>query len=616
MNYKIGRMNRVFVDEIENFAVIWREFKNKVSLLPSDFSKNIFKENLLWERLLFGKILPHLEGEGCLVIAVAGGTNTGKSTLLNVLLKKEFTPVHPFAAATKRPVLISSKNMAQQCLQNKLFLEFDAKEMENKEEAISESLPLDILLIKEDETLPDTYLYLDTPDIDSIQKEHWDIAEKIVSAGDIIIAVLVDVKYKDDAVVQFFLRACYEGKIVIPVMNKVYNNDPESLQITKEQIKDFMKEVGLNEDDPCFYFLIYPRNENFLNKPIPSLSDNILDLRDYIRSFPVRETKEKVMKNTIDRFNKQFCEWFNKTYIPQLNSFQSRIENYEYHLRKIVEADFNPFAGFQLEKELEFELRKQIGYFRYLVLLPASIFSGHRSIAKRLEGQKKDLEIVINEQHKLMIEKCVGDFLESLIKFDFVPEIDSLNKYIKGRLHLLNNQREQIFKNVLIRVEKKISTTPKGMEEEIKKIVQTFLESPELKGLKRRRLLSWLIVGMGTGALFFTPILYSTIPILTSISQSLIAGGTMLGSALLEVKSYRDFLYEVKNLHAQWVQEKREEFFQILKDEILYNVLGVVYDYIKLADQLKGEAEKIFSKELNVVQVMTETVLKEDICSQ
>ena len=605
----------MFVDEIEIFAGIWKEFKNKVSSLSLDFSEKNFRENLEWERLLFGKILPHLEGEGCLVIAVAGGTNTGKSTLLNVLLKKDFTPVHHFAAATKRPILVASKSKAHQCLQNKLFLEFEAKEMENKEEALDEALPGDILLIKEEDTLTDAYLYLDTPDIDSIKKEHWDIAEKIVSAGDIIIAVLVDVKYKDDAVVQFFRRANEEGKYVIPVMNKVYNDDPELLQIAKEQIEDFMKEVGLNEDVPYFYFFTYPRNENFLNKPIPSLSDNNLDLRDYICSLPVRETKEKVMKKTIERFNKQFCEWFSKKFIPQLDSLQTRLENYEYHLRKIVEADFNPFAGFQLEKELEFELRKQIGYFRYLVLLPASIFSGHRSIAKQLEGQKKDWEIAINEQHRLMIEKCVGDFLENLIKFDFVPEMDSLNKHIKERLHLLNNQREQIFKNVLIQVEKKLSTTPKGMEVEIKNIVQKFLESPELKGLRRRRLLSWLIVGMGTGALFFTPILYSAVPILVSISQPLIVGGTMLGSALLEIKSYRDFLYEVKNLHTQWVQEKREEFFQILKDEILLSVLGVIYDYLKLAEQLKGEAEKIFSYELNAMQTMTETLPKEDICS-
>jgi len=613
-------MNRVLIDDIENFAEIWKDFKSKVSSLHSDFSKNIFKENLVWERLLFGKILPHLEGEGCLVIAVAGGTNTGKSTLLNVLLKKDFTPVHHFAAATKRPILIASTSKAQQCLQNKLFLEFDAKEMENKEEAINEFLPGDILLVKGDETLSDTYLYLDTPDIDSIKKEHWDIAEKIVSAGDIIIAVLVDVKYKDDAVVQFFRRANEEGKIIIPVMNKVYADDPESLHIAKEQIKDFMKEVGLNEDVQFFYFLTYPRNEIFLDKPIPSLSDNTLDLRDYICSFPVRETKEKVMQKTIDRFNKQFCEWFNETFIPQLNSFHSRIENYEYYLQEIVEADFNPFAGFQLEKELEYELRKQIGYFRYLFLLPSSIFSGHHSIAKRLESQKKDLEIAVKEQHKLMIEKCIGDFLEKLVEFDFVHEMEPLNKLIKGRLHSLNNQREQILNNVFTQLEQRLSMTPKGIEEELKNIVQRFLKSPELKGLKRRRLLSWLIVGMGTGTLFFTPILYSAVPILTYLipptTVAIIGGG-----ALMENKSYRDFLYDIKNLHGKWVQEKREEFFQILKDEILYSVLGVVYDYIKLAEQLKGETEKIFSYELdagavNALQPLTETTPKEDICSR
>ena len=58
-----------------------------------------------------------------------------------------------------------------------------------------------------------------------------------------------------------------------------------------------------------------------------------------------------------------------------------------------------------------------------------------------------------------------------------------------------------------------------------------------------------------------------------------------------------------------------------MKDEILYSVLGVVYDYIKLAEQLKGETEKIFSYELdagavNALQPLTETTPKEDICSR
>jgi len=45
--------------------------------------------------------------------------------------------------------------------------------------------------------LPDHIVLFDTPDVDSIAKQHWELAENIRAAGDVLVAVLTDEKYND-----------------------------------------------------------------------------------------------------------------------------------------------------------------------------------------------------------------------------------------------------------------------------------------------------------------------------------------------------------------------------------------------------------------------------------
>ena len=57
----------------------WKRFKDNVSVLDLNILNR--EDFSTWENLFMGKLVPHLENEGCLVVAVAGGTNTGKSTI-------------------------------------------------------------------------------------------------------------------------------------------------------------------------------------------------------------------------------------------------------------------------------------------------------------------------------------------------------------------------------------------------------------------------------------------------------------------------------------------------------------------------------------------------------
>ncbi|MGC9053790.1 MAG: dynamin family protein, partial [Candidatus Hydrogenedens sp.] len=481
---------------IDLFADVWKRFKNKIMELDLNVLNG--EDLSAWEKLFLGKLVPHLEREGCLIVAVAGGTNTGKSTILNVLMKQELTATDPYAAATKRPVIIASEQKAKQCLDNNMFLEFEAREMKSKEEAISDSLPNHILLVKEEKSIPNTYLYLDTPDIDSIAKEHWEIADKIVSAGDIIIAVTNDSKYMDDAVIKFFRHAYEEGKIVIPVMNKVDIDNPKALQIADKQIREFMKKVGMDDNLPRFYFPKYPYNENYLNAPIKPLTEVAPELREYIYSFPVQETKVKILEKTISSFQEKFGQWYKNKFLKLLDISLSKVRFCEDYLENtIISREFIPFRWIRLVEEIKYELRKHIGYFTYLILFPTSIFSGYRSEIKKLEISTEGAEVEIKQKHNEMIEKCFNELLDWLLKLEFSSDIDYIDENINKRLHELHNNRDVVKMKIITRMENALSVKPEWIQKEIEKIVADFLDSPNLNGFYGKRIMSFLLLGAG-----------------------------------------------------------------------------------------------------------------------
>ena len=577
-------------DWIDLLKSAWKRFKDNVSILDLNILKG--EDLSAWENLFMGKLVPHLENEGCLVVAVAGGTNTGKSTILNVLMKKELTATDPYAAATKRPVIIASEQKAKQCLDNNLFLEFEARKMEDKKEAISESLPNHILLVKEEKSLPDTYLYLDTPDIDSIAKEHWEIADKIVSAGDIIIAVTNDSKYMDESVIKFFRRACEEGKIVIPVMNKVDRDNPESLQITDKQIREFMRKVEMDENSPHFYFPKYPYNENFLDEPIKPLTGSNMELREYIRSFPVQETKTKILEKTISRFKEEFIKWYQNKFEKLFKYSLSKIKVCEGYLRDtIIGKEFIPFRWIRMVEEIKYELRKQIGYVKYFFLFPTSIFSGYRSEMKKLEMNTEGVNKKIKQQHNEMIEKCFNELLDWLLKSEFISEIDYMDKNINKRLHELHNNRDALQKKIITRMETLLSIKPEWLQVEIEEIVDDFFKSPNLKGFYGKRIISFLLLGAG-----FVSMVWG-MPYVGPWAELIAGGGMLGGSALIETIEYKRFRNSINSLYKKWIEEKQREFSQILKEEVLQYVLQDIYQYLNFAEQFDKEVQDIFNGE-------------------
>ncbi|HRI89418.1 MAG TPA: 50S ribosome-binding GTPase, partial [Candidatus Hydrogenedentes bacterium] len=195
-----------------------------------------------WSNLLSYKLVPHLAGDGCLIVAVAGGTNTGKSTVFNLLLGHIVSPIMATAAATARPVIAANPLRAAQCLDGKLVPEFQPQPLRDARAVVERTSAANALYVATHDTLPDRIVLLDTPDVDSIEREHWGVADAIRAAGDVLIAVLTGEKYKDDRVVSFFRQALASGRVIVPVMNKA--NPEKNFEIARNQIAEFRELVG------------------------------------------------------------------------------------------------------------------------------------------------------------------------------------------------------------------------------------------------------------------------------------------------------------------------------------------------------------------------------------
>ncbi len=83
------------------------------------------------------------------------------------------------------------------------------------------------LFWREEDSLPENLLVLDTPDIDSEARINWERADHIRQCADVLVAILTQQKYNDAAVKEFFRKAASEAKLVLIVFNQCQLPDDE-----------------------------------------------------------------------------------------------------------------------------------------------------------------------------------------------------------------------------------------------------------------------------------------------------------------------------------------------------------------------------------------------------
>ena len=320
-------MEKSLGEALTGFESAFKAFRAQLDGDPA-LAGVVFQDVAEWSDLLSYKLVPHLAGEGCLIAAVTGGTNSGKSTVFNLLLGRDVSPVVSTAAATRQPLLAANEMRAKACLDGHLFPEFKAQPLEQSSAVIDRDRPQGGLYIAQAGNLPDRLVLLDTPDVDSIERAHWEVADHIRAAGDVLIAVLTAEKYMDDRVVSFFRQAHETGRVVVPLMNKA--NPANDYTVARGQLEAFCEAMGY---DPELRFVI-PHDFTFaehFTDPIQSL-DGRTDLRAYLESLDVPAIKERVYKATVTHFARE------------AGDFISHAEDVGARLRGVVD-DFNHRAG-------------------------------------------------------------------------------------------------------------------------------------------------------------------------------------------------------------------------------------------------------------------------------
>lgn len=580
-------MEELMLESVKEFANDWKEFKERckentifrsVLYPPEDW-----KTALDWERLLLNKILPHSD---CLVISVAGGTNTGKSTIINVLVGKEISPVLHTAGATKRPVMITSPAKYEQCLNGEMFPQFNSAPLQDVKDVLDPSQPKDRLFVVKDKIVEDRYILLDTPDVDSICKEHWDIADKIISASDVVIAVLTEEKYNDFAVVDFFRRAKEEGKVIIPLMNKVNVDNPESLDYAREQVSHFLKELGSEIQLEAFYF---PRTRNVFGISPKSFSDSGISLQEFISRIPLEETKQRVLQESIRSVCKEFQIWLSKVLLKKAKTIEKNLQELENRIREVV-SRFQPAPPKEIEEHLAYAIRRRLGWIKYTLLIPGSIANSFRrgdreelyKLGKELRANNEKLVLeIIEEILKLLSESS------SLMPYEIEDKFrDRLGEIITNKLSIIENLKEKVIKD--------LNLLPDEVIEELDKIADEFVSSNSLTGLKFVRAVSALLFALGAGV-----IVLSLIPGASLVPEVLTFSGTSALAYLLENKGFKKLQTRVREQVAKWIEIKQCRILELFEEALFSKLFCDVREFIVLSKEFakKEGVKKLLSSE-------------------
>ncbi|APW58817.1 GTPase [Paludisphaera borealis] len=196
-----------------------------------------------WRVNLHQKLAPQATDAPYLIVAVAGGTNIGKSTVFNHLVGFPASRVHPDATQTKHPVCMVPQGFGARHDLRRVFPGFALEPWRSEDDALGDG-PSNLLIYREDPTgaQPANLVLLDTPDVDGAMPVNWDRARLIAHAADVLVAVLTQQKFNDAAVRRFFREAAAADKTILAVFNMV--EWPEDREHCDRWLETFRKGVG------------------------------------------------------------------------------------------------------------------------------------------------------------------------------------------------------------------------------------------------------------------------------------------------------------------------------------------------------------------------------------
>jgi len=154
-------------------------------------------------------------------VVFLGGTGTGKSTFFNALLGSELSQTGVERPTTRGPIAYAHRRSAIE----KGF-PFPAFQVERSVQGGSQSVPAagtpGRLLVVEHEREEHAHLvFVDTPDLDSVETDNRRLAEHLYLLADTVLFVTSQEKYADEVPYQFLLQVIRDRRPYAILLNKV-----------------------------------------------------------------------------------------------------------------------------------------------------------------------------------------------------------------------------------------------------------------------------------------------------------------------------------------------------------------------------------------------------------
>jgi hypothetical protein len=551
-------------------------------------TKAVFEGTDEWVNLLRYKLVPHFAGEGCLIATVAGGTNTGKSTVFNLLQGREVSPVRATAAATRRPLLAGGPGRVAQCLDGKLVPEFAPARLDEPGALLSRESPADRLFVVTNPDLPERLVLMDTPDVDSIEKEHWEVADHLRAAGDVIVAVITGEKYRDERVVAFFREARASGRLVVPLLNKADRAD--NFATARHQLDEFRKDVGF--DGPAF---VVPHDFELAQRYGGSIRalDEGPDLMTYLLELDVHAVKARVFESSV----RHLC--------ARVQSFLEDVEHVAQVLRSVREEyhhraeraseNYDPAPGAAVGGLFHEFVQARRGPFRRAIgKASATIARGSvavsrtitRAIFRRATLESSDLapsNDEIRAAHRQAIEQISRELAASYIQ--------SSGNLREPAAHLLQTGAERL-------------EPAEAMERVVKKVLGSESISDEFRRHAQRTIETWWNDHKGRRhALEALDTILAVVPAAIAAPMSMYMGGVgvpeamVVAGPLVEQFVARVIEYQFGDAMFDFLSPWREEQQQHLADALLGEVAApMLADLEAMLHVLEGEGVEALRK--------------------